>query len=217
MDTVTVPELTEEQLEQMLEQKRKEKAAEREKLRTKYMSKKETLIAGLIRQAQQLNELLSSFKQEANAQLLEFTELMHEYGKLKSDGKGNFSLMSDDGNMKVKFKIQSRKSFNELAQLAEQHLRNFMQSFVKVRNQEAYTFISTILERNAKGEYDIALINRLYKMENDYDHADWREAIRLFKEAYQEIESRSYITFHIRKPGGDWQLINLNFAALNAE
>jgi hypothetical protein len=209
------PQFSEQELEQMLEEKRKEKAAAREKLKAKYEYEKEFTIDTLINQALEINQSLLEFKNEAHIRLLEFSELMHMYGKLRNEGKGNFSIINEAGTKKVVFKIQNRKSFNELAGLAETHLRNFIQSFVKVRNHEAYTFISSILERNAKGEYDIALINRLYKMENDYHHPDWKEAIRLFKEAYQEIDSRSYITFYHRVESGEWRLINLNFASIS--
>jgi hypothetical protein len=72
-----------------------------------------------------------------------------------------------------------------------------------------------LLERNSiTGDLDINNINRLYKMENDFDDPDWVEAIRLFKESYNPKGSVEYVRFYSRTDNNGWEQINLNFSSL---
>ena len=136
------------------------------------------------------------------------------FAAAKKEGKGNFELLSEDGTLKVEFSVQAKKAFDERAGEAEQLLKEFLKSVIKGRNSEAYKLVSTLLERKIDGDYDIKLIQRLYKMENDYDNETWRRAIQLFKEAYKEIDSARYVRFYKKTDSGPWTLINLSFSGL---
>jgi hypothetical protein len=137
---------------------------------------------------------------------------MQEHSTAKKNSKGNFELVSDDGAFKVLTTVQARKAFDERAGEAEKLLRDFLQQTIKGRNKEAYQLVATLLERKVGGDYDIRLIQRLYKMENEYDHPSWKKAIELFKEAYRELDSAKYVRFYQKTAVGPWILINLAFS-----
>lgn len=210
---IALDELTEEQLQEMLDKKREKSRKEAEKKRQQYAKERNDIVMLLTTGAKQLSEMLASFKTDSFRELETFRQTMHEYANISSDNKGNFTIMNDEGTRKIEYRIQHKHAFNELANNAALHLRKFMGSFMKSRNQEAFELISSLLEKNTKGEYDIQLIQRLYKMEDRYTDTDWKEAIRLFKEAYQQQDSSSYVRYYERNASdGSWQMINLSFS-----
>ncbi|MDB9500043.1 DUF3164 family protein [Nodularia spumigena] len=213
--TKPITEMSTKELEQFLAAKKKAEANERKRKAAEYAETKERIIDQLVNAAIIQQTALQQFKAEALEKMKEVSQRMAEFGKLNGEWKGNFEIMNDAQTMKIVFKNQVRKSFNELAMMAENHLRDFLKSFVKARNKEAYDFISSILERNSKGDYDINLISRLYKMEDQYEHPSWKEAIRLFKEAYQPVDTKYYINFYTRTESGKWHHVTLDFAALD--
>ncbi len=202
------------ELEALLNEKRNEEREALLKKKSAYEVRRNKLVRSLCASAEEMSNRLKRFKDQVMSDLGGFQLVMKEYSTAKKEGKGNFELLSEDGTLKVEFSVQAKKAFDERAGEAEQLLKEFLKSVIKGRNSEAYKLVSTLLERKIDGDYDIKLIQRLYKMENDYDNETWRRAIQLFKEAYKEIDSARYVRFYKKTDSGPWTLINLSFSGL---
>ena len=211
-----VAELTTEQLQKELEKRKKKEQQEAEKRKKHYENTREDLVKDLIQGAQNVNHVLTDFKKHAYDQLHSFYHFMHEYGEINPNNKGTFTLKSDDGKYAIQFEHHVNKGFDERAEMAEEKLKTFLESKVKKRDKQTYRMVISLLERNhVTGDFDIKLINRLVKMENEIDDPDWKESIKLFKESYQETESTFYIRFKQRNDKtGMWDSIELNFSSV---
>lgn len=205
------------ELEAALKEK---KAAEREeeaRKRKEYEQAREELINELGGFALNLVGQMLDLKYSAFNQLIAFRERMLEYGDLRrgEKNKGSFEIKND--TFKIIFTSQVNKRFDERAELAEKKLRSFMESFIRKRDQKSYKIIKALLERNAKtGDYDIDLINRLYTMEDTFDHPDWKDALRLFKESYSPNGTAQYVRFFKKETSSNsWIPIVLDLAKLN--
>jgi hypothetical protein len=90
-----------------------------------------------------------------------------------------------------------------------------LETTVKKRDLKLHKLILSLLERNHKtGDLDISNIQRLYQMENDFDDANWTEAIRLFKESYNAESTTIYLRVFEKQADSSWKLVNLNFASV---
>jgi len=139
---------------------------------------------------------------------------MKEFGEVKSNHKGNFQLKSTDAEYKVEFSNQMIKEFDERAELAADHLNEFLLTFVKKSGNAAYKYMKGVTEKK-NDKFDINLVGRLFKMEDEFDHPSFKKAVELFKASYVEVDSAQYIRFFKRnEQTGAYENINLNFASV---
>jgi hypothetical protein len=106
-------------------------------------------------------------------------------------------------------------AFDERSRLAEAKLKEFLGGFVKRNNKNLHKLIMGMLERNSyTGDLDITNINRLYKLEKEFDDPNWKEAIVLFKESYQPSHTASYVRFYELNEAGRYENIGLQFSSM---
>ncbi len=215
--TIDLSQLSTEQLEALLREKKKAQEEELAAKRKAYETDRDKLINFLGHHAIQCVRSIQTLKDAAMNQLPAFRGRMLQYGDLRrgENNKGSFEIKND--RFKIVFSSQINKRFDERAQLAEARLKKFLETTVKKRDKEIYQLVSSLLERNDKtGDYDIDLINRLYKLEDKFDNEDWREAIRMFKEAYNPTGTAQYVRFFRMLENGSWEPIVLDFAKLKS-
>lgn len=184
--------------------------AEKAVKRTSYEALKEATVISLCADAQRLEESIKYFRETAFNDMDALYELLCEYSNRHSEGKGNFTLESIDGDLKIAYSRQNLGFFDERSTQAESHISDFINSEF-AEGDKIKKLVLTLLERK-KGKLDIKMVQKLYSMETDYENQNWVDGIRLLKESYTPSGSRPYINFY-RKVNGAWELINLNFAS----
>lgn len=210
-----VEDLTEEEIEQLLEQKRKEKIKAEQKRKQQYEKTRDNVVVTLCEDALLINNKLEKFKESSFEQLNEFRFKMLEYGDVKEDSKGNMTLFSLCNRFKIIYSRQIRKGFDERANMAEKKMKEYLETAVKVRDKKSYNLIQSLMERNEKtGDFDMALIGRLIKHEDEIDHPLFNESIKLFKQSYNEVSTKDYVRFYEQEPNGNYKLINLQFSSI---
>ncbi|HEY9117727.1 MAG TPA: DUF3164 family protein [Roseivirga sp.] len=209
-----VGELTAAELKELLKETQRKEIAAKAKKEAKYQETKNQLVNELVHKALGIQEILIEFKGQGFDQLGAHYELMKEFGEVKSNHKGNFQLKSTDGEYKVEFSNHMIKEFDERAEMAAQHLEEFLLTHVKKKDTEMYEYIKGVTEKN-NDKFDINLVGRLFKMEDKFDHPSWKKAIDLFRASYVEVDSAQYIRFFKRnEQTGAYENINLNFASV---
>jgi hypothetical protein len=213
--TTDISNLSAKELKALLKQKEAAEKAEQEAARKTYETERDRMITLLCCEANDAWGVLKELKCTAMLRVKEFKNKMLEYGEIKGgeSNKGNFSIENEA--FKISFSSQVKKTFDERSLLAETHLKNFLNGFVKTRDKKLHKFIMGLMERNTKtGDLDIDNINRLYAMENDFEDHDWKEAIRLFKESYNPTKTTEYVRFYKRNENNGWDAIGLNFSSI---
>ncbi|GAA4465317.1 hypothetical protein GCM10023093_17310 [Nemorincola caseinilytica] len=217
--TKAIADMTVEELQQALKEKQATDTAERQAQRKRYEQRKEALINTLGGFATGLRAQMTELKQEAFGDMAKFRLEMMEYGDIRGGekNKGSFELKNEQ--YKIVFKNSTVKAFDERAELAEKKLKEFLGTFVKRKDKPAYELVMALLERNDKtGDFDINLINRLYKMRDKFDDPLWHEAIDLFQESYSPYGSAQYIQFFERnKSTNGYDAIVLDMARLRLQ
>lgn len=204
---------TDEQLEAILEARKKQAQNAEKAKRRAYEKRRNDLVEMLVDEAAVLNIVIGEFKGKAFKTLGNFYNAMQEYGDVRDGNKGNFTIKNEKGDRIITFRHQIIKGFDERATLAEKKLKEFLETTVKVKSRDVYDLVTSLLERNSQGDYDIGLINRLYAIEDKFDHPAWKESIALFKQSYNETNTANYINFYTVDSNGNKQAINLQFAS----
>jgi hypothetical protein len=212
---------TKQQIEELrnklAELEQEDNEAEKQK-REAYEKERENITAALCTTASYLQRELAQFKAEAFRITDAFYLKMLEYGDIRfgKKNKGSFEIKTE--TFKVQVASQIVKGFDERAVMAEEKIKLFLTGFVKKRDRQVFELVNALLERNEiNGDFDINMINRLYKMETKYDDPNWREGIKLFKESYNPTGTAKYIRFSIKNERGEWDSIILDFAKTKIE
>lgn len=205
-------------LQEQLKQRERDKQLELQQKRRAYESEKDKLVEDFVTRARHVSNEIAQLKSDAIQAFEEFRLKMLEYGDLRGGekNKGSFQLRDSSDQFQVSVRNAVSKAFDERAELAEQHLKQFLESFVRKRDTKLYKMIMTLLERNEKtGKLDISNIQRIYKMEHDFDDENWLKAVQLFKEAYQERTQKTYIQFSVKtEQDHEWTPILLAFSSI---
>lgn len=209
-----VSELTTAELKELLKDTQRKENLAKARKEKKYQDTKNQLVNELVHNALGVQDILKEFKNQGFDRLLAHYEMMKELGEVRSNHKGNFQLKSTDGEYKVEFSNQMIKEFDERAELAADHLNEFLLTLVKKAGNATYQYLKGVTEKK-NDKFDINLVGRLFKMEDQFDHPAWKKAIELFKASYVEVNSAQYIRFSKRnEQTGAYENINLNFASV---
>jgi len=215
MSEEKINDLSTEELERLLAKRKQEQKEQARLARETYEAHRDTLVVDMIIKANKLHHEMVAFKNEAVAKLEEFRKVAQEYGEIRSNSKGGFSLRSSDQQLMVSYDRNTKSEYDERADLAEQLLREFLADKVKKRDKKAYQTIMALITRNSKtGQFNPVSINSLLSVEDNYDDERWVKAMKLFKESYNNIFISMSVSFY-KKDGQDKdQLIPLTFASL---
>ncbi|QYS89087.1 DUF3164 family protein [Flavobacterium davisii] len=181
--------------------------AKRQK-QTDYESLRATVVTSLSEKATKLNKEMVEFHILAFKELGTLFELLKEYSERHAQGVGNFT--AQEGNYRIKYSRQGQASFDERAAIAEEFIKEFVSNRFK-EDTDTHDLIISLLEKK-NNDFDINLVQKLYKMEDRFDDKNWRKGIALLKESYNYSLKRDYILFQYRDPSGSWKTLNLNFS-----
>jgi len=205
-----------EEIQELLAEKQAADRKAKKLAKENYEAEKAELINSVGGFSVHARDILLDLKYESFKRLLLFRQKMLEYGDIrgKENNKGSFELKNE--NYKIVFRSQVNKCFDERAELAEKKLKEFLTTFVKRKDQNAYKLIIALLERNQKtGDFDFDLINRLYKMRDDFQNPLWTEALDMFMESYSPYGTAQYIQFFEKNPTNNcYEAVVLDFAKL---
>lgn len=211
--TKTAGELTTEELQALLNQKQGAEAQERQQKREAYEALRNETTMGLVESALRIKMVLKGFKTAAFAELEAIYKLLQEHSSRHADGKGNFTIETEDKLNRVRFTRHEQTRFDERATQAEAHILDFLTSQFG-DDSPTSKLVRKLLERK-KGALDKNQVLQLISMKDDFDNENWRKGIELLAESIVPDGTKYYVQFFNREAEGDeWQNVVLDFAKL---
>lgn len=202
------------ELEALLAQKKETETEEQKKKRAEYEAQRNRNVNVLSKNAIEVSELIVGFHKDAHDLLASMKHKLEEYGGIRANSKGGFTLYSDDKKFKIVYQYKSVSGYDERADKAEALLKDFLNDIIKKKDKGMHEIIMSLLERNGQGQLEYSRVQSLYKYENNYTDARWKEAIKLFKESFMVKGSKMNIYFHLLNEAGTYDPIPLNFSSL---
>ncbi|HQL70152.1 MAG TPA: DUF3164 family protein [Bacteroidales bacterium] len=204
-------------LEAALQQKRDQERRDREARKQDYEADRHELVVTLCKRAEDLSAQLRDFKSIAMRQIEEFRKRAEEYGDIRTNSKGGFSIRNANASYKVAYERNVVSEYDERADLAEQLLREFLGDMVKKRDAQAYEVITGLLERGKSGDFNPAAVAALLKMEDKYTDERWTKAMGLFKESFTTRLISMNVSFFHKDAMDKDVIIPLTFASISPD
>lgn len=217
-EQINIDQLNEEQLAKLQEQlaaKQAKARKEKEKAKAQYEKQRDRSIKQITGRARSLSELLKEFKAVISAEMESQHQALTEYGEIRSNSKGGFSITSSCGTMRVSRTRDTVPFWDERGIKAVSILKDVLEEIGKKRDKDLYNILMSFLAKNDKGELEYSRVLILEQHRNAFaDDPRWIPALDLLLESYQ-INLRGYgYEVKVKNPEGKWDQINLNFSSL---
>ena len=144
------------------------------------------------------------------AALLEL--LASDYGVTIRGRKGNYSIRSFDGRVKVTVQVAERIHYGPELQVARQLVDECISEWSADARPEIRALVQHALEPDQEGKVRGEAICHLRRLDIDDDR--WREARRAISDSIRVVGSRAYLRVHYRGgPDDPWRPIPLDISA----
>jgi len=175
---------------------------------------KDGLVKEIFSDAKDLRLFMRTFKYQTLENINTFVELMAEQFETKLGGKkGNVSLLSFDGRLKIQMQVAEPVSFNEKLQIAKVLISECIDEWVEGSSPEIIALVNDAFQVNKEGKVAPARVLGLRKLK--IDHPKWSQAMRAISESIEYLSSKIFVRMYERSETDQkWVPISLDIAAL---
>ncbi|MDX6187964.1 DUF3164 family protein [Flavobacterium sp. Fl-318] len=202
------------ELEVMLANLKKAEKAKEEREKVAYEKGRDEMILKVVTTAKALFRELGEFKQFCHIEMDNQAAKLSEYGKLRSNSKGGFSVTDSEDTMRVTRRRDTEPVWDERSTKAIELIKEFLGDAIKKRDVKMYEILMSFLERNANGDLEYGRVMDLYKHEDKFDDPRWKEGLKLIKESFSNHLKGYGYELKIKGDDGKWQNLCLNFSSL---
>lgn len=163
--------------------------------------------------AQQLSAQVARFKQHTLDDIAGFKALLAQEHKTDIGGpKGNITLTSFDGLVKVSVKIADLTMFGPELQNAKAKVTECIRTWAEGAGPELRALVESAFQVDQEGR-----VNRsdlLYLLRLNIEHPTWLEGMALIRQAERPLGTKEYVQVHVRPhTGAKWEHVTIDVAA----
>ena len=207
--------MTIEEMEAKVAKMKKARKQKREKEQKAYVENRDLNIKSLIDEAIILQEKILVYKEKVAGIMVKQSDKLAEYGQLRKNSKGGFSITNTAGDMRVVRRRDTEPTWDERAEKGVSLLKDYLGDVVKKRDVKTYELLMGFLIKNENGDLEHSRVMELLKHEDYSTDQRWQEGIKLVKEGYSNVMKGYGYQFLYRPNEGDkWDNINLSFSSL---
>lgn len=174
---------------------------------------RDKLVREIVVRAKELSRELAEYKRHAMDDIKAFVDLSAERYDVKIGGnKGNITLSSYDGSMKVMIAIAEYIEFDEGLQAAKQLIDNCLRRWSEGANNNLKAVVNDAFKVDRKGRVDTKRILGLRRLEIHDD--EWERAMDAISEAVQVTGSKEYIRIYERSGEDNYNQVLLDIASV---
>ena len=162
--------------------------------------------------ATDLNAQMERFKGHCFEDIATFQDLLAEqYDATVGGKKGNMTLMSFDGCMKVQVQVADLINFGPELQVAKTLIDECFNEWAADARPEIRAAITSAFNTDKEGQINRSGIFMLLRL--DIDDPRWLRAMDAIRDAIRVFGSKSYTRFYQRSgPDAKWQPISIDLA-----
>jgi hypothetical protein len=202
-----------EDIEAFLAEKTKSKKAQEEMQRVAYNKTKFEMVNTILLNARMIETALQTFHEKTKGELETFRQMMNEYGELKGNSKGGYSVLNEEGTARVRYKFRSLGEYDERSHTAIELISGFFERQLKPADPKMYQLMMKSLQRK-EGKLEQSRVAELLVFEAQYDDPDWKRGCELLKESYVVTGTKYYIEVEEKDENGAWRTLQLNLSSI---
>lgn len=177
---------------------------------------RDAVVRLLVEVAEAINADLTKFKALAMSEIEQFIDLsaaQYNVTVRGAAGKGNVTLTSYDGRLKVERAIADRIQFDERLQVAKAGIDECVKRWGKGANDNLKALVSAAFKTDKAGKVSVSAVLRLRAVK--IADPEWLEAMEAVADSMHTAASVAYVRFYRRDDAtGEYQPISLNAAAV---
>lgn len=168
----------------------------------------------LVGGARSINTVLAEFKATVLSEVEAFRELvMEQYGVTRGGAKGNVTLSSYDGELRVQVAISEYLTFGPELEAAKALIDGCIERWSEGANDNIRVLVNDAFQVNKEGRIDTHRVLGLRRLK--IEDADWQRAMQAIGDAVRVTGSKTYARFYERDPkSGETRPIPLDLAAV---
>ena len=167
----------------------------------------------IIGYAEELSAQIGRFKGHTFDDVASFLDLLAEqYNAPKGGAKGNVTLSSFDGCMKVVVQVQDSITFGPELQVAKGLFDTCISAWTEGANENIRVLVDHAFQVDQTGRINRSALFGLRRLQ--IADAEWQRAVAALNDSIRIIGSREYVRFY-RRPNGraQWQAISVDLAS----
>jgi hypothetical protein len=174
---------------------------------------RDQLVREIAAEAEALSQKLTVAKSKWMADIAAFVELSAEKYDVKMGGqKGNVTLSSYDGRIKILRAMADRLIFDERLQIAKQLIDDCIKEWTSESRPEIKALIDNAFEVDSQGKINTGRVLGLRKL--DIADLKWKAAMQAIADSVLVASTIAYIRIYRRQENGNYKQVNLDLAAL---
>lgn len=172
------------------------------------------LVLELFQKARRLQVQMKDFKLAMLGDIGAFIDLAAEKYTVKLGGtKGNVSLISFDGRLKIQRAIAESITFDERLQAAKSLIDQCIHRWTEGSRNEIKVLVDDAFQVDKEGQISTSRVLGLRR--HAIDDPEWKQAMEAIADSIQVTGSKTYVRFYHRTgPDEKWQALPLDLAAL---
>lgn len=166
----------------------------------------------IVRYATALSDQITRFKQHTFDDIGAFEALLaQEYGTTLGGKKGNKTLMTVDGLLKVQVQVADHIDFGPELQIAKQLVDECLNEWSADSRPEIQAIVTRAFNTDKAGQINRSEIFMLLRL--DIDDARWRKAMDAIRDAMRVVGSKTYVRMYQRETfDGRWDPVTIDLA-----
>jgi len=170
-------------------------------------------VRSMIDGASALSAAIAAFRLEAFARVAEFQGLLsQEYGAARGGAKGNVTLLSVDGCLKVQVQVADLIDFGPELQAAKAIIDELLTEWSATSGDELRAIVHRAFDVDKAGQISHTAL--LMLLRTNIRDLRWLRAMDAIRDSMRVVGSRSYVRFYARPaPDEAWRGISLDIAS----
>jgi len=160
-----------------------------------------------------LRDELRRFRGHCFDDIASFQELISEkYGASRGGAKGNVTLTSYDGTMKVIVQVQDQLTFGPELQAAKELVDECIDKWADGASDELRALVNHAFQVDKEGRINRSALFQLRRLEIEDER--WKRAMEALTESIRIVGSSTYVRFYVRDdPRGRWEAVPIDLAS----
>jgi hypothetical protein len=170
------------------------------------------MVRKIIGFGQDLSDQVARFKQHTFEDIASFVAVLEqEYGEARGGKKGNMTLTSYDGTLKVSVQVADNIEFGPELQIAKELVDECLNEWAEDARDELRAIVTRAFNTDKPGQVNRSEIFMLLRLEITDER--WQTAMRAIKDAMRVVGSKAYVRCHRRAtPEDGWEPITIDLA-----
>jgi hypothetical protein len=167
----------------------------------------------IIGYAKPLADQIARFKRHTLEDVAAFQDILsQEYGTTRGGVKGNVTLVSFDGLLKVQVQVADRVTFGPELQEAKKLVDACLNEWATDANAALRTIVQSAFSVDQQGKVSPTELFSLLR--HDIQDERWQVAMRAIRDSIRVEGSKEYVRFYRRaRPTDPWEAVSIDVAA----